>query len=579
LDITYVNGTHEITQRPLTLTVKNRIKLLNSSLTFAPSTTNSAVTQDYVLGGRGMVGSDGLTVQLDSAGKSAGSASVSYSITVVVSGAQSANYGITTSSGVLNISSKSLAITAESQVKTFGEPFSFSGSEWYCVDAGTCSAGISSSGSVISLQSAGSGSTAAAGSYVITTSITNEPADTEVINTNGGSLTVLKKTLTVSPLAKSVQAGSELPANYGVVITGFVGSDNVGMTGFVTPTCTSGYTPETPRGTALEITCTGGTPGANYEFVYESSTLTVPSASVLTNNTRAQYEPVVDPDSEDLFAVVPFSFDVSPVNQICFGNLLISTQDEAGERTDLEPIRQRLSGSKVAFEGVSLREGDYSYEFVADGNCYVEPITSQLTVGFFPTITPPPIAPTVQPEPVAGPTNPLPTNLKLSPSAIAPETLVSAVLRGNNLKDVVDISIGGKKVNIISVTNDAIALELPKLATGRYDILLTGSDGLVLRWLNSLLVGDVTADGSTTSSPVIERKVNAGVFKNFVAIYAKGYKGQQLTAKVAGRWLKVDSLSSNFVRVLRKTIYVIYPIKVEIHIDGKLEKKLNLITK
>jgi hypothetical protein len=73
----------------------------------------------------------------------------------------------------------------------------------------------------------------------------------------------------------------------------------------------------------------------------------------------------------------------------------------------------------------------------------------------------------------------------------------------------------------------------------------------------------ITATGVAAS----ETKVNVGSFKGYVALYAKGYKGQKMTAIVAGKWIKVDSLASDFERVVRYT-GAGYSITTKIYIDG-----------
>jgi hypothetical protein len=85
-------------------------------------------------------------------------------------------------------------------------------------------------------------------------------------------------------------------------------------------------------------------------------------------------------------------------------------------------------------------------------------------------------------------------------------------------------------------------------ATGDLDVIAT----------KSLTVGAVASS---------DTKVNVGSFKGYVALYAKGYKGQKMTAIVAGKWIKVDSLASDFERVVRYT-GAGYSITTKIYIDG-----------
>jgi hypothetical protein len=82
---------------------------------------------------------------------------------------------------------------------------------------------------------------------------------------------------------------------------------------------------------------------------------------------------------------------------------------------------------------------------------------------------------------------------------------------------------------------------------------------------------DLTTVGTTaiTASGMVasEMKVNVGTFKGFVALYAKGYEGQKMSAIVAGKWIVVESLASDFERVVRFT-GAGYTITTKIYIDG-----------
>jgi len=75
-----------------------------------------------------------------------------------------------------------------------------------------------------------------------------------------------------------------------------------------------------------------------------------------------------------------------------------------------------------------------------------------------------------------------------------------------------------------------------------------------------------------------DQKVNAGSFKGYVAIYAKGYEGQRLSAKVGNDWVVVASLASNFERVVEFT-GAGYTIAVRIYIDRVLVDTITVTTK
>lgn len=69
----------------------------------------------------------------------------------------------------------------------------------------------------------------------------------------------------------------------------------------------------------------------------------------------------------------------------------------------------------------------------------------------------------------------------------------------------------------------------------------------------------------------VDQKITVGTFKGYVAIYTKGYMGQKLSAKVAGKWLVVDPIaaykSNDYSRTVRLT-GAGYTITVDLYIDG-----------
>jgi len=67
---------------------------------------------------------------------------------------------------------------------------------------------------------------------------------------------------------------------------------------------------------------------------------------------------------------------------------------------------------------------------------------------------------------------------------------------------------------------------------------------------------------------VTSQKVNVGTFKGYVALYAKGYEGQKMSAIVAGKWIVVESLDSDYERVVRFT-GAGYTITTKLYIDGE----------
>jgi len=88
---------------------------------------------------------------------------------------------------------------------------------------------------------------------------------------------------------------------------------------------------------------------------------------------------------------------------------------------------------------------------------------------------------------------------------------------------------------------------------------------------------------STIGSAPVTQKVNAGSFKGYVVVYAKGYEGHRLSAKVGKDWVIVPSIVNNqengtLFRVVEFTGAGV-DIAVRIYIDRVLVATVNLTTK
>ena len=81
-----------------------------------------------------------------------------------------------------------------------------------------------------------------------------------------------------------------------------------------------------------------------------------------------------------------------------------------------------------------------------------------------------------------------------------------------------------------------------------------------------------------TAAAAADAKVNAGSFKGYVALYAKGYAGQRMSAKVGNDWVVVPVLASNFERVVEFT-GAGYTISVPIYINRVLVDTITVTTK
>ena len=87
---------------------------------------------------------------------------------------------------------------------------------------------------------------------------------------------------------------------------------------------------------------------------------------------------------------------------------------------------------------------------------------------------------------------------------------------------------------------------------------------------------DVVAKDATPA-PATDQRLTVGSFKGFVAIYPLNYTGQKLSARVAGKWLVVESLN-RFQRVVRNT-GAGFTILVNLYIDGEFVRSETIVTK
>jgi hypothetical protein len=76
----------------------------------------------------------------------------------------------------------------------------------------------------------------------------------------------------------------------------------------------------------------------------------------------------------------------------------------------------------------------------------------------------------------------------------------------------------------------------------------------------------VTMGLEVLAADEVTQKVNAGSFKNYVAVYALGYKGSIISWKIAGEWFRT-TIISDYQVFQRRTIDVDVDVKVDIYID------------
>ena len=105
--------------------------------------------------------------------------------------------------------------------------------------------------------------------------------------------------------------------------------------------------------------------------------------------------------------------------------------------------------------------------------------------------------------------------------------------------------------------------------TASYDADGTGTTSAAVTVSKTIYVGQAAPSAS---------KVNAGSFKGYVALYAKGYAGKRMSAKVGKDWVVVPALASDFERVVEFTGAGV-DVAVRIYIDRVLMDTINLTTK
>jgi len=117
----------------------------------------------------------------------------------------------------------------------------------------------------------------------------------------------------------------------------------------------------------------------------------------------------------------------------------------------------------------------------------------------------------------------------------------------------------------------------------------TGAAALTVTYLkngaSTALADRITAVKNITvgaAAATADQKITVGTFKGYVAIYTKGYMGQKLSAKVAGKWLVVDPIAAwqgkDYSRTVRLT-GAGYTIAVDLYIDGAFVRSEVVTTK
>jgi hypothetical protein len=167
-------------------------------------------------------------------------------------------------------------------------------------------------------------------------------------------------------------------------------------------------------------------------------------------------------------------------------------------------------------------------------------------------------------------------------SALTVQAESEVTFTGRRLDSVTSAFAGGVQLPVVLAESKSLVLEVASsLPPGTYDLVIQSSFGSL-----TFMQGITVLASSTEESaiePALDRKLSVGSFKGFIAIYTKGYDGQRLSAKVAGKWLVVESLDEsfqgkNYSRTLRGTGSG-QSIKVHLYIDSEFLRTDELTTK
>ncbi len=261
-NISYTSGALTVNQKALTVTANNASKTYGDNVTFVGTE----------FGATGLVNGDTVTgVTLTSAGSAATATVAGSPYDIVPSGATGTglgNYNISYANGVLIVNQKTLTVTANNASKTYGDTVSFAGTEFGAT-------GLVNGDTVtgVTLTSAGSAATASvAGSPydLVPSAATGTGLGNYNISYANGSLTVDKRSVTITAEPKSKTVGQSDPAlTFTVAGLGLVNGDTLTLTRALG---------EAAGTYAISI---GAFPAsANYNVTYVGADLTITAATV-----------------------------------------------------------------------------------------------------------------------------------------------------------------------------------------------------------------------------------------------------------------------------------------------------------
>ena len=171
-----------------------------------------------------------------------------------------------------------------------------------------------------------------------------------------------------------------------------------------------------------------------------------------------------------------------------------------------------------------------------------------------------------------------PTSLSVGKSAPANG---NGLAIGDNLDSIDAVFVGGLGTTFEVTEEGTLTFAIPNLDPGNYAVKFFIAENSVYLTSSMDIVAAAPAASSAPAVPSVAAKVNAGSFKGYVAIYARGHEGKRLTAKVGKDWVIVPSIpaaTGDLFRVVEFT-GAGYEIRVRIYIDRVLIETIDLTTK
>jgi hypothetical protein len=138
-------------------------------------------------------------------------------------------------------------------------------------------------------------------------------------------------------------------------------------------------------------------------------------------------------------------------------------------------------------------------------------------------------------------------------------------------------TLEGATYTALDVSTGLTAATVLRVAETTTNVVTTVWDETVFTNTFSKIVQVLASEADIVTA----QKVNAGSFKGYVALYAKGYEGQRMSAKVGNDWVIVPAIPAATNDLFRAVEFVGagVEISVRLYIDRVLVATIPLLTK